>query len=130
MSLNDNNYSEITFDTSLKTNLLDLGIWNSMQSILLKRIVGDNVQSLVSHTCDQLWTDCDSLNVFEKVYQPWLRVLQIILSNNGDNRLIDAHRKELFHLQNMPCRDIITDSSTTAPSRILTTIATMIVMTT
>ena len=86
---------------SPETNLLDLGIWNSMQSYVEKQHRhrrNDNTQALVN-TCNKIWTHYDSTTIFEKVYQRWLKVLNIIISDNGDNRLIDAHRKELFQVQ-------------------------------
>ena len=84
---------------SPETNLLDLGVWYSLQSAVEKthrfrRI--DNVEALVQ-SCNETWENYDT-TVFNKVFEHWKKVLRIIIADHGDNKLVDGHRKELFVL--------------------------------
>ena len=100
---------------SPETNLLDLGVWFSLQSAVEKnhrhmRI--DNIDSLVN-TCNATWESCNS-DVFQKVCDRWIKVLDIITSDYGDNKLVDAHRKELFVLQLAMPRPLVVDEEEAA----------------
>ena len=61
---------------SSKTNLLDLGVWNSLQSVVDKTFHGNkqDVKALAK-TVEKSWDIYYTNNVFQKVYDQWLKVL-------------------------------------------------------
>ena len=77
-------------------NLLDLGCWVSLQSAVEKhhRKIRTEKEAL-ARTIEEVWETFDG-SVFQKVYERWLKVLDLIISDNGDNRLVDSHRGELL----------------------------------
>jgi hypothetical protein len=81
---------------SPETNILDLGVWMSLQSAVEKmhRKNRSDVNAL-ARTVEATWESFDSA-VFSNVYRRWKKILSLILADNGDNTLVDSHRGELL----------------------------------
>ena len=78
------------------TNLLDLGAWVSLQSVVEKKHRGQVTDAeALARTIERVWETFDS-SIFEKIYGRWLRVLYIIIADLGDNKNEDNYRGELF----------------------------------
>ena len=78
---------------SPETNLLDLGVWMSLQSWVEKTHHGrrSNLDAL-AFTCMQAWNTFDG-QVFQKVYDRWEKVLKIIVAKDGGNDYVDERGK-------------------------------------
>ena len=81
-----------------ETNLLDLGIWNLLQSAVEKghRFRRTDRKEALAQTIERVWEAYDSMEVLQKVYDRWLQVLKIIIEDNGDNKLVDKQQGKLF----------------------------------
>ena len=53
-----------------------------------------DIKALAS-TIKNSWEDFDS-SVFQKVYDRWLKVLNLIIADGGDSTLVDSARGELL----------------------------------
>lgn len=82
---------------SPETNLLDLGIWNSLQSLVDKSFRGNkqDVKALAK-TVQLAWDLYCTPAVFQRVYDRWEKVLRLIIAGAGDNIHIDSARGENF----------------------------------
>ena len=82
---------------SPETNLLDLGVWNSIQSAVDKAHCGtkSNVTAL-TRTVVKTWASYSGTEVFERAFQRWRKVLSLILAGNGDNHLVEKGRGKLL----------------------------------
>jgi len=80
---------------SPETNLLDLGVWRAIQSLVEKlSFCGRHDANVLDKTVQQAWLQFPAATV-EKVYQHWLLVLDLIMKDNGGNRLVESHRGKL-----------------------------------
>ena len=79
---------------SPETNILDLGVWCSLQSVVEKEHQGKTKSSVdaLYNTIDQVWKNRFGSEIMEKVYERWEKILQIILHCQGDNSQIDCFR--------------------------------------
>jgi hypothetical protein len=81
------------------TNILHLGIWCGVQHHVEKEHHGktkSNVGAL-ARTIESAWDSYDSNRAFANIYQHWIKVLRLIIAQNGDNILSDSSRsKEHF----------------------------------
>ena len=80
---------------SPETNLLDLGVWRAMQSLVEKlsfRCRQD--PNVLATTVEKAWLQFPATTI-EKVYQRWLLVLDLILKDNGGNRFVESYRGKL-----------------------------------
>jgi hypothetical protein len=77
-------------------NLLDLGAWMSLQSAVEKHFRGsrNDVKALVPKV-EEAWSQYDS-SVFHSIFGRWLKVLQLVIADKGDNSLVNSHRGMLF----------------------------------
>jgi hypothetical protein len=81
---------------SPETNILDLGVWCSLQSAVEKKHRGKQTKvETLARTIEATWDAFDS-QVFANVYGRWKKVLDLIIADHGDNSLVDSHRGELF----------------------------------
>jgi hypothetical protein len=77
-------------------NLLDLGVWMSLQSAVEKKFRGTrNDEEALARKVEQTWDAYDSA-VFRRVYDRWVLALSLIIADGGDNRLVNSHRGKLF----------------------------------
>ena len=80
---------------SPETNLLDLGVWRAIQSLVEKlSFCGRHDANVLDKTVQQAWLQFPAATV-EKVYQRWLLGLDLIMKDNGGNRLVETHRGKL-----------------------------------
>jgi len=80
---------------SPETNLLDLGVWRAMQSLVEKlsfRCRQD--PNVLASTVQQAWLQFPAATI-EKVYQRWLLVLDLIIKDDGGNRFVESYRGKL-----------------------------------
>ena len=77
---------------SLETNLLDLGVWMTIQSLVewLHRHKMMNVDTLAS-TVLEAWNSFDAKKI-AKVAERWVKVLRLIVKGNGTNDLVEQER--------------------------------------
>jgi hypothetical protein len=77
-------------------NILDLGAWMSLQSAVEKHFRGsrNDVKALVAKI-EETWSLYNS-SVFQCIFERWVKVLQLVIDDNGDNNLVDSHRGVLF----------------------------------
>ena len=82
---------------SPETNLLDLGVWCSIQSAVEKRhrnrVKASN--DALARTVKETWEQFDSA-ILKRVYDRWELVLSLIISDSGDNKAIDLNRGNLL----------------------------------
>ena len=78
---------------SPETNLLDLGVWRSVQS--LKLSFRDRYDAdVLSATVFRAWNNFSSATI-DKVYKRWELVLKLVLLDNGGNRYVESFRGKL-----------------------------------
>ena len=77
---------------SPETNLLDLGVWNSLQAWVDKEHCGTKQHvNVLAQTVDQAWNTYCTQEVFEKVYLRREKVLKLIIAGNGDKPWLRMH---------------------------------------
>ena len=82
---------------SPETNLLDLGIWRSLQSFIERAHRGKRSSpNALAKTARQVWKEDFGGEVFSKVYERWQKVLQIIVDGDGENVNTDAMRGKKY----------------------------------
>ena len=88
---------------SPETNCLDLGIWNSFQSLVENMQIKKrtDVKALVG-TVEQAWYSYFTDDIFQKVYKRWQQVLEIIICDEGNNKNVDKHRNEKYENAILP----------------------------
>jgi len=78
---------------SPETNLLDLGIWMSLQSLVKKihkcRRVHPNV---LAYTVKESFNKFESTTKFSNIWNRWQKVLELIVVGNGGNDLCEMNR--------------------------------------
>ena len=80
---------------SPETNLLDLGVWRSLQSLVEKLSFRDRYDpDVLSQTVFRAWDNFSS-SAIEKVYKRWELVLKLILLDTGGNRYVESFRGKL-----------------------------------
>lgn len=81
---------------SPETNMLDLGVWATVQCAVEKLSIGDRYDpNVLAKTVMKAWDDELSTDVLEKIYQRWERVLTLIQLDNGGNRFVEMYRGKL-----------------------------------
>ena len=82
---------------SPETNLLDLGIWRSVQSAVEKEhLYRCHDADALARTVQKAWDERLRSTVFANVYKRLLRVLKLIIDDNGDNNMVESERGKLF----------------------------------
>ena len=77
-------------------NLLDLGIWMSLQSFVEKQHRGNRTDNkALARTCKESWDKFDS-TVFQNVYTQWQKVLQLVIDDKGGSKLVEKRKKEFL----------------------------------
>ena len=96
---------------SPETNMLDLGVWVSLQSIVENIHKGKVMQSDVLSNSVQEAFPLISSRVLDKVHSRWKLVLQLLVSGKGMNEVVEEHRglKKKAMLKDLPvipdCKD-------------------------
>ena len=78
------------------TNMLDLGVWMALQSVV-EKLHHNQRQELnaLCSTVKRAWGDLDMVKL-SNVYERWKMVLDLILKDNGSSKFIQANRVRLF----------------------------------
>ena len=77
-------------------NLLDLGVWMSLQSFVEKQHRGNMTDNkALARTCEESWDKFDS-TVFRNVYTQWQKVLQLVIDDKGGSKLVEKRKKEFI----------------------------------
>jgi len=81
---------------SPETNMLDLGIWMSLQNIVERlHIFQRHEKNALQRTVYTGFEDMDQIK-FEKVAKRIEEVLRLIIADNGGNRLVETNRGRVF----------------------------------
>ena len=77
---------------SPETNLLDLGVWRTIQSLVEKVHRQKVMQAdVLSESVEEAWATFDSIKM-TKVATRWVKVLRLIIKGNGTNDLVESER--------------------------------------
>ena len=77
---------------SPETNLLDLGVWRTIQSLVEKVHRQKVMQAdVLSESVEEAWATFDSIKM-AKVATCWAKVLRLIIKGNGANNLVESER--------------------------------------
>merc|ERR1711966_508988 len=78
------------------TNMLDLGVWMTFQSVVEKLhiFMRQEVRALCN-TVDRAWDELDATKL-RNVYERWKLVLDLIIKDEGGDRYIEGNRGKLF----------------------------------
>jgi hypothetical protein len=73
-------------------NILDLGMWMSLQSFVEKKHRGKRTDvAVLARMIQEAWDQFDE-SAFSRVYACWMKVLGLVtIANHGDNAWIDCH---------------------------------------
>ena len=79
---------------SPETNMLDLGVWCALQSVVEKehREKTKSDANALARTVDYAWHNRFGPEIMQKVYDRWEQVLKIIIKEKGDNARVDQFR--------------------------------------
>jgi hypothetical protein len=89
-----------------ESNMLDLGIWMHLQSIVEEKHFGQRV-----HT-ESLWNTMQaawgliSQQALTNVYNRWLKVLDLIEEGEGDSKFVEKKRGKFFSTSSDEAEDI------------------------
>ena len=89
---------------SPETNMLDLGVWVSLQSIVENIHKGKVMQSdVLSQSVEEVFGYISS-RVLDKVHARWKLVLQLLVSGQGTIEVVEEHRglKRSAMLKDLP----------------------------
>ena len=76
--------------------MLDLGIWMAFQNVVEKMHIGKRMElNALCKTVEDLWGKLDPVKL-QNVYTRWKMVLDLIIKENGGNRLVEAKRGKLY----------------------------------
>ena len=78
---------------SPETNVLDLGIWMSLQSAVEKKHKGRCCNpEVLNKTVMEVWDDVASVDAFKNVFGKLPKIYSLILMNEGGNDLVETNR--------------------------------------
>ena len=81
---------------SPEMNMLDLGVWMAIQSVVEKMHFCQRTEvEALFRTVTQSWKDFESIKL-ENVYHRIIMVLDLIIDDGGGNRLVESKRGKLF----------------------------------
>ena len=97
---------------SPETNLLDLGLWRSVQSSVEKEHVKKTYHpDSLTRSVKRAWDERLNPIVFSRVADRLLKVLDLIVKDGGDNNLVESERGKLFSDPiDAPAEDVANDS--------------------
>jgi hypothetical protein len=82
---------------SPETNMLDLGVWMSIESAVMKVHYGRRCHhDALAKSVEDAWNGYLSQEAFSNVYKRLRVVLVCIVDDNGGNRLVESKRGKLF----------------------------------
>ena len=88
------------------TNMLDLGIWMALQSVVEKLHHGQRQHlDALCNTVMKAWGELEAVKL-TNVYERWKLVLDLIIEDNGGDRLIESKRGKLFREPSREAEDL------------------------
>ena len=88
------------------TNMLDLGIWMALQSVVEKMHHGKRQHlKALCKTVTAAWGNLEEEKL-KNVYERWKLVLDLIIADNGGDRLIESNRGKLFRAPSDETEDL------------------------
>ena len=89
---------------SPETNMLDLGVWMSLQSKVevhhKRRVMFEDV---LARSVEMCWNSSSiGVKIIKSVHDRWKLVLQLIIQGNGSNNLVEKHRGLKSNLLDLP----------------------------
>ena len=98
---------------SPETNMLDLGVWMSIQSAVIKAHRNRRCHpDALAKSITDAWEHHLSLKAFENVFARLRVVLRCIVDDDGGNQLVESKRGKLFRDATIP-NDFDTDLTAT-----------------
>ena len=98
--------------------MLDLGIWMAFQNVVEKMHVGKRMElSALCSTVEDAWGELDPVKL-QNVYTRWKMVLDLIIEDDGGNRLVEARRGKLYReplTEELEDRDTTNDNASAVP---------------
>ena len=78
------------------TNMLDLGVWMAIQNVVEKFHIGNmrHTESL-ARTVEKAWTEFEPVKL-TNVWNHWRMILDLIIDDEGGDRLIESKRGKLY----------------------------------
>ena len=91
------------------TNMLDLGVWMALQNVVEKLHFRKRMEAkALCNTVEEAWKQLDSIKL-QNVYNRWKMVLDLIIEDNGGDRLIEAKRGKLYRAPSPEMEDLDED---------------------
>ena len=89
---------------SPETNMLDLGVWRSLQSTVEKmhRLKVMQKDVLAGTVEKAFWSPAIGVTILHKVHERWKLVLELIIAGKGSNNLVEKHRGLKAKLEDLP----------------------------
>ena len=79
------------------TNMLDLGVWMALQNVVEKLHFRQRTQvEALCRTVEEAWTKLETVKL-ENVYTRWLKVLDLIIEDDGGDRFVESKRGKLYN---------------------------------
>ena len=92
------------------TNMLDLGVWMALQSVVEKlHFHQRNEIGALCRTVTRAWEELDAIKL-TNVYERWKMVLDLILKDDGGDRFIESNRGKLFRAPSQEAEDLDEDN--------------------
>lgn len=78
------------------TNMLDLGVWMAFQNVVERLHFRHQIElQALARTVTRLWDELDPVKL-TNVYNRWKLVLDLIIEDEGGDRLIESRRGKLY----------------------------------
>ena len=78
------------------TNMLDLGVWMALQNVVEKLHFRKRTEvEALCRTVEAAWKILEPIKL-ENVYARWLKVLDLIIEDDGGDRLVESKRGKLY----------------------------------
>ena len=78
------------------TNMLDLGVWMALQNVVEKLHFKKRMElTSLCNTVEDAWDELESVKL-TNVFTRWKMVLDLIIEDNGGDRLVEARRGKLY----------------------------------
>ena len=82
---------------SPSTNMLDLGVWMALQNVVEKLHFRQRKEvGALCRTVEDAWKKLKTVKL-ENVFSRWLKVLELIIEDDGGDRLVESKRGKLYN---------------------------------
>ena len=91
------------------TNMLDLGVWMALQSVVEKMHHSKRQElKALCNTVMKAWDELDSVKL-NNVYERWKMVLDLIMKDDGGDKFVESNRGKLFRAPSREAEDLDED---------------------